>query len=119
MVRIIDRYISIVRSSKIKTALFSLGFAVICFIFSFDYNSSDLKYQVLLCTISSLIMGLIWFGCSYGLVKVSNNIQERKEKEVQAKIEEKRQKANVHKKVNNKKKKKNRKGAVSKRDTLH
>jgi len=42
------------------------------------------------------------------MVKVSDNINERKEKEVQAQIEAKRKKADVHKKVNNKKKKKNR-----------
>ncbi|MBE6048907.1 MAG: hypothetical protein E7213_11020 [Clostridium sp.] len=109
MVKIIDKYIAIVRSSKLKTALFSLIFAIICFIVNFENKDGlDLNYQISFCAISSAFLGLIWYACSYGMVKVSDNINERKEKEVQAQIEAKRKKADVHKKVNNKKKKKNR-----------
>ncbi|MCR4944144.1 MAG: hypothetical protein K5986_06750 [Clostridium sp.] len=113
MVAIIDRYINMVRTSKLKTMLFSLCFALVCLVSTYlrrdkSNGLSDLD-NFIVSIMSSVVLGIVWFISSLVMVKISDNIEERKSKANEALREAKREKAIVKsKKVNNKKKKKNR-----------
>lgn len=113
MVAIIDRYLNMVRKSKSKAILFSLCFAAVCFFSSYmsrdKSNGLSDTDNMIVSLLASVILGVVWFVSSLVMIKISDNIEERKAKVKEAEREEKRRKAqeNPNKKVNNKKKKKN------------
>lgn len=114
MVAIIDKYINMVRTSKFKTGLFSLGFSLICFISFYlkrdTSNGLTDKENMIVSIMSAIILGIVWFISSLVMVKISDNIEERKAKAKEEEMRERAQKVETkaNKKINNKKKKKNR-----------